>query len=429
MKVSVIGAGKMGLPIACRFAQRGATVFACDVNQKLVDAINAGRSPIDEPGVGEIVRETVAAGRLRATTDTASAVAQSDTVVVIVPALLTPDHRADLSILISVSKTVAANLPADSLVIYETTVPVGTTRNVFGPLLAESGRPFLLAFSPERVKSNHVIEKLGITPKVVGGLTAEAGDRAGAFYRDYLGAPVTRVPTPEAAELVKLAGMLYRDVTIALSNQIARYAERAGVDYPSILDATNTDGEAALLQPGIGVGGHCTPVYPYFLIHHAVEQGMHMTLAEEARRINDGQAEHAVARLDEALGGLAGKPVMILGLGFRPGVKEHICSPAFLLRDVLVARGAKVTLADPLYSDDEIRRHGFEPSVFAAAAAAPAAVVLNTAHPEFRTPDFAALRRKGLEAVLDGRNAWNPDEVRAAGLIHLGIGRPATAVV
>jgi nucleotide sugar dehydrogenase len=429
MKVSVVGAGKMGLPIACRFAQRGAQTFACDVNQKLVDTINSGRSPIDEPGVDAIVRDTAADGRLRATTDTGGAVAQSDVVVIIVPALLTPDHHADLSILESVTRIAAGSLRDEALVIYETTVPVGTTRKLFAPLLAASGRKFDLAFSPERVKSKHVLERLGITPKVVGGLTSEAGDRAEAFYREYLDAPVIRVPSLEAAELVKLAGMLYRDVTIALSNQIARYAERTGVDYPGIIEATNTDGEAALLDPGIGVGGHCTPIYPYFLIHHAVEQGMHVTLAEEARRINDGQAEHAIARLEKAIGSLRGRQVMILGLGFRPGVKEHLCSPAFLLRDVLAARGAKTTLADPLYTADEIRKHGFEPATLDANGPAPEAVVLNTVHPEFRSPDFAGLRRRGLRAVLDGRNAWSAEAIVSAGLVYVGIGRPAPAAV
>lgn len=429
MKVSVIGAGKMGLPIACRFAQCGATVFACDVNERLVETIHAGRSPIDEPGVEEMIRKAVAAGKLQATTNTGAAVSESDVVIVIVPALLTEDHHADLSILISVSHTVAECLKPGALVVYETTVPVGTTRNVFAPLLEASGKPFLLAFSPERVKSNHVLEKLGETPKVVGGLTPEAGDRAEAFYREYLGAPVARVPSPEAAELVKLAGMLYRDVTIGLSNQIARYAERIGVDFPSILEAINSDGEAELLYPGIGVGGHCTPVYPYFLIHHAVEQGMRMTLAEEARKINDGQAAHAVGRLEEVLGSLEGRMVAILGLGFRPGVKEHICSPAFLLRDELEKRGAKVRLVDSLYRDEEIRKYGFEPITLSAEAVAPIAVVLNTSHEEFRNLDFVALRQKGLEVVLDGRNFWNPALVRSKGLVHIGIGRAISAIV
>lgn len=428
MNVVVVGAGKMGLPLACQIADRGARVTACDVNPFLVGEINAGRCPIDEPGVSEILARAVAGGRLSASTDTAAAAADADVVIVIVPALLTPDLDIDSSILESVARSLAPSLRTGAMVVFETTMPVGGTRRRLLPLLEstgrEAGRDFDLVFSPERVKSQRVMQHLTLNAKVVGGVTPEAAARAEEFYRTYLGAPVHNVGTLEAAEMVKLAGMVYRDVNIALANELAGYAEEVGIDLNSLLPAVNSDGEAALLQPGIGVGGHCTPVYPYFLIRDAERRGLPMTLPLRSRRINDGQAAHALDLLENAWGGLEARTVKILGLAFRPQVKEHTCSTAFLLREELTRRGARVVLCDPLYLDDEIRAHGFTPAGLDEPCDA---LVLNTAHTAFLDLDFGRLARQGVTAVVDGRDALRPDDVRAAGITYVGIGRPAPA--
>jgi dTDP-4-amino-4,6-dideoxygalactose transaminase len=215
--------------------------------------------------------------------------------------------------------------------------------------------------------------------------------------------------------------MVYRDVNIALANELARYAEAVGVDFHQMVRAVNTDGEAFLLSPGIGVGGHCTPVYPYFMIRDGERRGVPMTLADRSRRINDGQVPHALDRIESALGPISGSAVLILGLGFRPGVKEHILSPAFLLGDELRRRGAEVRLHDPLYTDDEIRYYGFVP----AALEAPADIlILNTAHEQFHDLDFRAAAARGLKLVFDGRRLWDADRVREAGLRYLTVGCP-----
>jgi perosamine synthetase len=426
MRVAVVGAGKMGLPLACQFARRGAQVVACDVNASVVQAINQGVSPIEEPGIPELLSEMVHARRLSASTDTPRVVAESDVVVVIVPVLLTPGNRADTSIIEAASRQVANGLKAGMLVSYETTLPVGGTRRLAGILEGsglKAGKDFDVVFSPERVKSQHVLQRLTENPKVVGGITPKAAERGAAFYAEYLGAPVETVLSLEAAEFIKLAGMVYRDVNIALSNELARYAERVGVDFGSIVGAANTDGEAALLLPGIGVGGHCTPVYPYFLLRDGEERGIEVNLAALARAINDEQPRSTLDRLEQLWGPLKGCRALILGLGFRPQVKEHVCSPAFELREDLIRRGAEVFLHDPFYSDEEIRAHGFVPGGISGSEAAEL-FILNTAHEAYRALDFAALAVRGLRAVVDGRNLWNADKVRQAGVFYLGIGRP-----
>lgn len=425
MKVAVVGAGKMGLPLACQFASRGASVIACDVNPAVVSAINEGRCLIDEPGVPELLAESVAAGRLRASSDTVAATKESDVVVVIVPALLTPERHIDVSVLEAVSKQIAEGLHNGVLISYETTLPVGGTRRYLQPLLEarglKAGQDFYLVHSPERVKSQRVLLQLTKTPKVVGGINAESARRGEEFYHRYLGAPVMNVGALEAAEMVKLAGMVYRDLNIALSNELARYAEICGVDLEPVISAANTDGEAALLEPGIGVGGHCTPVYPYFLIQDAAEKGVRVTLSEHARRINDEQSSYVLDRVERGWGKLRGKQVLVLGLAFRPGVKEHIYSTAFLLRDQLQKLGAEVRLHDPLYSPDEITGHDFLPGSLKGAVA-PDVIILNTAHSAYRTLDFHALAKRGVKVIVDGRNAWNSEEVRKAGLLYVAVG-------
>ena len=427
MNIALIGAGKMGLPLACVFADRGGQVIACDANPEVVQAINSGRSPIDEPGIEDILQRAVRAGRLSATADTSAAVARSEAVVVIVPVLLTPEKKADTRIIESVTRQIARGLRRGTMVSYETTLPIGGTRALL-PILESGGlrggRDFDLVFSPERVKSRLVIERLTKNPKIVGGLTPEAAARAAAFYGEYLGAPVINVGTLETAEMVKLAGMVYRDVNIALANELARYCEAAGIDFPTVVQAANNDGEANLLQAGIGVGGHCTPVYPHFLFQQSEKLGVRAELAELGRAVNDRQPGKVLDRLEREWQPLRGKRALILGLGFRPQVKEDACSPAYTLAAELARRGAQAELHDPLYAAEEIRKRGFNPAPITQSPIADL-FILNTAHAQYADLDFGKLAALGLKAVLDGRNLWKAEQIRKAGLFYLAIGKPS----
>lgn len=414
----------MGLPLACMFGKHGATVIVCDVNPALVAAIDAGDCPYEEPGLPELMVELHREGRLRATTDTAKAASESDAIVVIVPAHLTPDRNIDFSILQSASADIGKGLRRGTLVVYETTVTVGGTRRSLIPVLErysglKAGSDFQVGYSPERVKANFVLARLETTPKVVGGLDDVSRTKVLSLYSRYLGAPVEDVGTIEAAEMTKLVGMLYRDVNIALANELAGFCEAAGVDFQRIRAAANSDGEADLLLPGIGVGGHCTPVYPYFLTRESRRLGLTQRISEAAREINDFQPSRQLGRIAAAWKSLEGQSAHILGLGFRPGVKVDIFSPAYALRDDLVTRGAHVTLEDPYYSDEELRAAGFVPGKVEQAQI----VVLNTAHKEFAHPDFAAWRDAGVEVVLDGRNLWERYAIESFGLHYFGIGR------
>lgn len=410
----------MGLPVAAWYAARGHHVTGCDPNSAAVAAVNQGRSPIGhEPELERLVVEAVAAGRLRATTDTTAGVREAAIVIVLAPLTVDAAHQPDYRPLDDAFTRIGAGLPPGALVILETTVAVGDTRGRFLPLLARQ-RPagvadFSLAFSPERVQAGSVFRDLTAYPRVVGGVDPESGRRAAAFYRENLGVEPRSLRDAEAAEFCKLAESLYRDVNIALANELARYAESCGVDMREIIPVANTQPQSHLHQPGVGVGGHCIPIYPYLVIGRTE----HSTLATAARHVNDAMPAAAVAQLARQLEGLAGRSVLILGVSFRPGVKEPAHSPALALARLLEAAGATVLAHDPLFTAAELAALGLTARPLDPPPAVDA-IILQTAHPAYRALDYAAFA--GLAVVLDGRAALDPAVVRAAGVAYLAVG-------
>lgn len=421
--VAVVGAGKMGLPLAAQFAGHGWDVIAVDVQETVVAAINEGRSHIgEEPGVAELVASSHAAGRLRATTDGTAAARDADVVVLIVPVVLDAAHQPDYRYMDSAVASIAPGVHAGSLVIFETTLPVGDTRDRYAPRLAAASglraeEDFFVAFSPERLFSGAVLRNLASYPKLVGGLGAASTARAAQFYDAVLDAEIVMMTSAEAAEFSKLADTTYRDVNIALANEFAAYADRIGVDIREVIAAANSQPYSHIHQPGLGVGGHCIPVYPHFLLSRAPE----LSLVARSREVNDGQIGIAVEAVREALGGLAGAPVLVLGLTYREGVKELAYSRAIPLIEALRVAGARVLAHDPLLSDDAIRALGAEPYRWGFAANV-RAIVTQTGDMRWRDLDPAWF--PDLAILVDGRNSLSGLPL-PAGVAYRGIGVPA----
>ncbi len=417
--VCVVGLGRIGLPLAVQCASKRLRVTGCDIDRDLVHTIDAGECPYpDEEGLAEKLRASHDARLFSATTDTAAAVRQSNVVIIVVPVGLTADKRANFAALDDAGRAVAKGLRRQALVVLETTVPLGTTRGRLGRALESSGlrmgQDFHLAYSPERVFVGRVLTDLRRYPKVIGGVDSESTRVAAAFYESALDAPVLTVGNCETAELVKLAETTYRDVNIALANEFAEAASDFGIDVTEAIAAANTQPFSHIHQPGVGVGGHCIPVYPRFLL-----EGTRVRLPEAAREINDGMAVYAVERLSEAIGGLAGKTVVILGLSYRADIKEAAFSSAFLMAKELTARGARTLIHDPHFTPQEIRALELTPAEHVPTAAS--AVVVQAWHAEYHTLDLSAFA--GCEAVLDGRNALSRESIEALGMRYLGIGR------
>ena len=421
MTVCVVGLGKIGLPIAARITSLGHFVIGCDIDPAVVELVNRGQCPIrGEEGLEEMLRAAVANGRLSATTDTAQGVRASEAVVAIVPAFLTSDRHADLSSVDAAASAIADGLSAGTLVVFETTLPVGTTRTRLGPILSSRsgltvGEGFLLAFSPERISSGSALADLARYPKIVGADDEQSAQAAARFYQTALGVRVLPLATTATAEFVKLMELTYRDVNIALANEFALCAERAGLSVTDAIRAANSQPYAHVHTPGIGVGGHCVPVNPWFLINGLGPA----PLAKLARHINDGMPNQAVRLLRGALGGLDGRTILILGLAYRANVKESYHSAALVLAEALSARAARVLVHDPLYSHEEIRAHGLMPTHLAPPPPADA-VVIHSYHDQYRLLDFRSFR--GCRFVFDGRNALQPEVVTAHGIGYIAIG-------
>jgi nucleotide sugar dehydrogenase len=417
----VVGLGKIGMSLAAQYASKGFTVIGCDINQDVVNAVNNGINPIkEEAGLAERVADLVREGTLRATQDTASAVSESDVVVSIVPLLIDARKEPDYLSIDAAAADIGRGLRRNTLVINESTVPVGTTTNRLGRILEresglEMGKDFSLAFSPERVYSGRIFADLAKYPKVVGSADKKGTDLAVSFYKQVLDAEVTAVDNTEAAEFVKLIETTYRDVNIALANQFARYAYDYHVDVMQAIAAANSQPFSHIHTPGVGVGGHCIPVYPYFLPNISEEP----SVISIGRKTNDDMAQYAVELLKDAMGELSGKSVIILGLAYRGDVKEVSFSSTWLLIESLEKEKASVFVHDPLFSIEEIEGYGLK-TVDLDRLPALDAVVLQSYHDQYKGLDF---RIFGCGVVLDGRNVLNKEQITGLGMQYIGIGR------
>ncbi|WP_327315040.1 nucleotide sugar dehydrogenase [Streptomyces sp. NBC_01235] len=426
MNICVVALGKIGLPLAVQFASKGHRVIGADVNEKVVELVNAGVEPF--PGEHDLdvkLKQAVDAGLLSATTDTASAVAESEAVVVVVPLFVDAEGTPDFGWMDSATKAIAQGLKPGTLVSYETTLPVGTTRTRWAPMLAEgsgltAGEGFHLVFSPERVLTGRVFADLRRYPKLVGGIDEASAARGVEFYEQVLDFDeradlpqangVWDLGTAEASELAKLAETTYRDVNIGLANQFARFADSNGIDVKKVIEACNSQPYSHIHQPGIAVGGHCIPIYPRMYLWNDPAA----TVVRSAREANAAMPEYAVDLLAAAYGDLTGVGVLVLGAAYRGGVKETAFSGVFPTVEALKARGAVPFVSDPMYTDEELAAHGLTPHAGEKVTAA----ILQADHAEYRTLTPADL--PDVTVLVDGRRTTDPEAWKGVRRVVIG---------
>lgn len=430
MRIAVVGLGKIGLPLAVQYAGLGHGVVGADINPEVVALVNSGREPF--PGEFDLaarLRAMVEAGSLTATTSTADAVRQSDAVVVAVPVAIDVAGSPDFQHMDRAVADIGKSVQPGTVISFETTVPVGTTRNRFAPAVEAAsglreGVDLFIVYSPERVLTGRVFADLRKYPKLVGALSDGGAQRAVALYesvlefdeRPDLPRPngVWDLGSTEAAELAKLAETTFRDVNIALANTFAMYAEGAGIDIHAVIDACNSQPYSHIHRPGVAVGGHCIPVYPHLYLSNDPSA----VLVRTAREVNAAMPEQAVARLAAVMDGLDERTIAVLGAAYRGGAKETAFSGVFALVEAITARGGRAVVHDPLYSDGELVDLGLQP--FHPGDPADGAI-LQADHAEYSTwgPDQIA----GISAFLDGRAVTVP--ANWPGVVHLTVGRPA----
>lgn len=411
MNITVVGLGKIGLPLAVQYALKGHKVFGVDINEKTVQLINRGLEPFPgELNLEQNLKKVISTKNLLAMTDTVLATRRSDAVVVIVPLVVRDLETPDFRMIDSATKLIAEGLRPGTLVSYETTLPIGTTRNRFAPILEEisglkAGTDFDLVFSPERVFSGRIFADLRKYPKLVGGVNPKSSQKGVEFYSQVLdfdersdlneGNGVWNMGSCEASEFAKLAETTYRDVNIALSNQFALFAEKIGIDFYSVINASNSQPFSQIHSPGVAVGGHCIPVYPQFYLWSDPEA----SIVRCARAFNSSMPQRIVVLLEEMHGKLHEQRVVVLGASYRGGVKETAFSGVFSLVEKLEDLGATVYVHDPMYTNEELEELGFDPYSYGMRIDA---AIVQADHMEYSL--LLPSNLPGVKSILDGRN-------------------------
>jgi UDP-N-acetyl-D-glucosamine dehydrogenase len=354
MKISVVGLGYVGLPLAIQFARANVTVLGLDIDAAKVDLINQGQSyikHIPQATIQSVVNEQ----RLCASTDF-SRIKTVEAVIICVPTPLTKNREPDISFILETGRAIAPHLVRGTLVVLESTTYPTTTDEDLRAVLEEgsgmkAGTDFHLAFSPEREDPANEQSKVKLIPKVIGGYTPACLDRAMALYGKAIDT-VVPVSSCRVAEATKLLENIFRSVNIALVNELKLVYAAMGIDIWEVIEAAKTKPFGFMpFYPGPGLGGHCIPIDPFYLTWKAREYGKHTRFIELAGEINTAMPEHVVNRVVAALNSqrkaLNGSRILILGLAYKPNVDDERESPSYALMELLIERGAKVEYYDP----------------------------------------------------------------------------------
>jgi len=429
MRVCVVGAGHIGLPTACIIAETGTEVVAADINESIVEGINSGQTPIEEPGLRELLKKVHASGKLTATTEVTESVRGSQAVIIIVPTPLTPEGP-DMQFIESATKSVAEGLQKGTLVILESTVYPGTTKKIIRPLLESSGlradEDFYLAYSPERAIPTRTIEEIRTNARVVGPIGPNSGKKAEEFYSTFIQGEIDVAESATIAEFVKLSENIFRDVNIALANELALVAGKLDINIEEITKFANKHPRVNLHRPGAGVGGHCIPKDPYFIINKAKDLGIETKLIATARDINAAMPQKVVSLVEEGLTeidkNVSGATIAVLGFAYKGDTSDYRVTPAEAIISSLREKGAHVRIHDPFVKSVQ----GFDieqdlPTVLTDSDC----LVIVTDHSEYRNLNIGELSKQLSQPalVVDGRNLLDRSAVEQGGLSYRGIGK------
>ena len=353
-KLGVVGLGYVGLPLAVEKAKAGYEVIGFDVQDKKVEMVNRGENYIGDV-VDDDLKVLIEKGKLKATIDFGF-IGEVDTVCIAVPTPLDIYKQPDLSYVINSTRDVSKYLRRGMLVVLESTTYPGTTEEVVKPILEESGlkcgEDFFLAFSPERVDPGNKLFNTKNTPKVVGGCTPECTEVAGTLYRSVLEGDIMEVSSPAVAEMEKILENTFRNINIALANEMAILCNRMGIDVWEVIEAAKTKPYGFMaFYPGPGIGGHCIPLDPFYLEWKAREYDYHTTLIETSGIINDSMPsfviENVMKLLNSEKKALNGAKVLVLGAAYKRDIDDMRESPTLKVLDLLEENGAEVKINDP----------------------------------------------------------------------------------
>ncbi len=410
-KICIMGLGYIGMPTAAMFASNGFDIVGVDVNEVVVNQLNKGEIIIEEPYLGDLVKQVVSEGRLKASIKPETA----DVFIIAVPTPIRPNKTADMSYVESATRMIVPYLKRNDMVILESTSPPGTVEKLMLPILAETGlnlyEDLYIAHSPERVIPGKILIELVENNRIVGGINQVSSEKVRKLYKSFVKGDIF-VTDATTAEMCKLMENTFRDVNISLANELAIICEKMGINAWEVIEFANKHPRVNIHQPGPGVGGHCLAVDPWFIVEKYPEDAKIIRLARET---NDFMPMHVFRRIKELLGSLKGKKITILGITYKPDIDDLRESPVLHLVSLLdEIEGIGLKLVDPYVSEYKGLVRAYQEAIEEADL-----VVLGVNHSDFKEIDFS--RMKGL--LLDTRNFLKPDQKESLGSNYYLIGK------
>lgn len=419
--VCIIGLGYVGLPLAVQCAIKGYEVYGLDNDENKIKKINSGISPIKE----DFLTTNLPNVKIKATKD-ASVVKKSDIVIVCVPTPVDESFFPDLSPVKSATQSIVKNLKKGQLVIIESTINPGVCEEVVEPIFSQAGykigKDYEMAHCPERINPGDPKWDVTNIPRVVGSFTKNGLARAVKFYEDIIDASIMPMKSIREAEAVKIVENSFRDINIAFVNELAKSFDKLDIDLSDVIKGASTKPFAFMPHfPSCGVGGHCIPVDPYYLIERAKASGFDHEFLKIARKVNNSMPEYTVEILQDALNKiklpLNGTTVGVLGISYKANVADLRESPSLRIIQHLKKHGANVITFDP-----HITEKSSEKSL-ASLLKKSDAIIIATDHKEFKELDPQTFKKNGVLVIIDGKNCIDPKSIKKLGIVYKGIGR------
>jgi len=384
--ISVIGLGYIGLPLAALLAKKGFKVVGFDINKKRIEDINNKKCPFNEKGLAELIGTVVSSGKLKAHNN----IVKSDVYIISVPTPL-KDKKADLSYVKETVKSIFSVIDSGDLVIVESTVPPGTCKNIIKPMLDKNCKDYFLAHCPERAIPGNTLYEIQNNDRIIGGINEMSSKLAKELYKSFVKGDIF-ITDIICAEAVKLFENTYRDINIAIANEFYLICNRLGIDAKKAINLANKHPRVNILSPSHGVGGHCIPIDPWFLVQNNEEL---YNLIKEGRRMNDFMSLFVFNKIKEKLKNIERPTVTLLGLTYKPNVDDLRESPSLKVVDKCVKEGWKVKVHDPFVKKSDFLVDDFDKAIEGSNI-----VVLLTPHDFYKNKDFSKVNLLDLFSYL-----------------------------
>ena len=432
LKVCIVGIGRIGLPTALSFAQAGLQTIGADINEKLVDSINAGNFPLkDEPGYEDIFNSVRKNGNFSATTDINEAISKSNVILLSLPTPMDENNIPIYLALESVGKQLSQTLQSNSLVVVESTIEPGFIENVMikrieGDSGLHVGKNFTIGVCPENANPGEILHDFTGLPRLVGGMDEQTTKIIALIYDFVFSVELVTMPDCKTANAVKLTTNVFRDINIAFVNELSLMFEKLGIDTLKVLDAAKRKYNFQIHYPGAGVGGPCLPINSYQFLNTAKRIGSELNIVKHGRAINEKMPDHVInLTLDgfkKCNKSIKDSTLLILGVSYKPDVKDIQLSPAEIIINKLKALGAKIKIYDPYYKNNQIFGIDVEHNIQDILSGVDASIIV-TAHKEFQEINPKIFTKMKTPILIDSRGIIDISSANSAGLVFRGLGR------